>query len=269
MKLGLETLEPHGNGVERVSNLMGDGCCKIPQRREVLSARNLISLVAILAVTTFYSTTGGLRSVVRTDIVQFAIMMVGTLLFATIVVKAAGGNVVNLPGAEIQPALQSGAIDATEWVGPYNDLAFGLYKSAKFYYYPGWQEPATCLDNFINIKKWEALPGDLKALIEAANAAVNHLVLGEFIARNNTALLVLLTPHNVPLRRFSNEILYGLGELAGQVLNDLASRDRLSREVFDSALNFRKDAIAWSKTSEQAYLAARGLPFKYAEPSTG
>ncbi len=185
------------------------------------------------------------------------------------VVKAAGGNVVNLPGAEIQPALQSGAIDAAEWVGPYNDLASGLYKSAKFYYYPGWQEPATGLDNFINIKKWEALPGDLKALIEAANAAVNHLVLGEFIARNNTALLVLLTQHNVQLRRFSDGILNGLGELAGQVLNDLASRDRLSREVFDSTLNFRKDAIAWSKTSEQAYLAARGLPFKYAEPSTG
>ena len=70
------------------------------------------------------------------------------------VVKAAGGNVVNLPGGEIPAALQSGAIDATEWVGPYNDLAFGLYKSAKFYYYPGWHEPATLLDNFINLTAW-------------------------------------------------------------------------------------------------------------------
>ena len=66
------------------------------------------------------------------------------------VVSAAGGNVVNLPGGEIPPALQSGAIDATEWVGPYNDLAFGLYKSAKYYYYPGWHEPATLLDNSYN-----------------------------------------------------------------------------------------------------------------------
>ena len=81
------------------------------------------------------------------------------------VVKAAGGNVVNLPGGEIMPALASGAIDATEWVGPYNDLAFGFYKSAKFYYYPGWHEPATLLDNFININAWEKLPADLKAVV--------------------------------------------------------------------------------------------------------
>src|SRR3546814_14818048 len=73
------------------------------------------------------------------------------------VLKAAGTNVVNLPGGEIPPALQSGAIDATEWVGPYNDLAFGLYKSAKFYYYPGWHEPATMLDNFINLNAGESL----------------------------------------------------------------------------------------------------------------
>ncbi|MPY68999.1 MAG: ABC transporter substrate-binding protein, partial [Alphaproteobacteria bacterium] len=78
------------------------------------------------------------------------------------VVKAAGGNVINLPGGEIPPALASGAIDATEWVGPYNDLAFGLYKSAKYYYYPGWHEPATLLENFINLNAWEKLPVDIK-----------------------------------------------------------------------------------------------------------
>ncbi len=185
------------------------------------------------------------------------------------VVKAAGGNVVNLPGGEIQPALQSGAIDATEWVGPYNDLAFGLYKAAKYYYYPGWHEPATCLDNFINIQKWEALPGDLKALVEAANAAVNSLVLGEFVARNNASMHTLVSKHKVQLRRFSDNILNGLGALAGEVLNDIASGDPLSREIFDSTLKFRKDAIGWSKTSEQTYLAARALPFKYAQPSSG
>src|SRR3546814_342481 len=81
------------------------------------------------------------------------------------VLKAADTNVVNLPGGEIPPALQSGAIDATEWVGPYNDLAFGLYKSAKFYYYPGWHEPATMLDNFINLHDWESLSEDRKSVV--------------------------------------------------------------------------------------------------------
>jgi TRAP-type mannitol/chloroaromatic compound transport system substrate-binding protein len=175
------------------------------------------------------------------------------------VVKAAGGNVVNLPGGEIPPALQSGALDATEWVGPYNDLAFGLYKSAKYYYFPGWHEPATVLDNFINIQAWEQLPDDLKAVVEAANAAVNQMVLSEFVARNNAALKTLVGKHNVQLRQFPDEILKGLGKLAGQVMEDIASKDPLSREVMDDYVAFRKDASAWSARSEGAYLAARQL----------
>ena len=175
------------------------------------------------------------------------------------VVKAAGGNVVNLPGGEISPALSSGAIDATEWVGPYNDLAFGLYKSAKYYYYPGWHEPATVLDNFINIQAWEKLPGDLKALVTAANTAVNQMVLSEFVARNNAALATLVGTHNVQLKKFSDNTLKGLGRLATEVMNDLASKDSLSREVMDDYLKYRKDAVGWSKLSEQTYLAARAL----------
>jgi len=185
------------------------------------------------------------------------------------VVKAAGGNVVNLPGGEIMPALASGAIDATEWVGPYNDLAFGFYKSAKFYYYPGWHEPATLLDNFININAWEKLPADLKAVVEAANVAVNQMVLSEFVARNNASLTTLINQHKVQLRKFPDEVLDGLGKLAGEVMSDLASKDALSREVMDDYLKFRRGAMAWSRLSEQAFLTARGLPFKFAEPSKG
>jgi TRAP-type mannitol/chloroaromatic compound transport system substrate-binding protein len=183
------------------------------------------------------------------------------------VVKAAGGNVVNLPGGEIPPALQSGAIDATEWVGPYNDLAFGLYKSAKFYYYPGWHEPATVLDNFISLTAWESLPGDLQEIVRAANAAVNSFVLSEFIARNNDSLNTLVNTHGVTLKKFPDELLNALGGLAGQVMNDLASADPLSREVMDSILTFRAQAIAFGKVSEQAFYNARALPFKYATPS--
>lgn len=180
------------------------------------------------------------------------------------VVKAAGGNVVNLPGGEIPPALSSGAIDATEWVGPYNDLAFGLYKSAKFYYYPGWHEPATCLDNFVSLKAWNKLPSDLKSIVEAANTAVNQLVLSEFVTRNNTSLATLKSKHGVNVIKFPDEVLNGLGGLAGEVMSDLTSKDPLSKEVFNSIVKFRKDAIQWSRLSEQTYLAARDLPFKYA-----
>ena len=73
------------------------------------------------------------------------------------VLKRAGGTPVSLPGGEIFPSLQSGAIDATEWVGPYNDLAFGLYKAAKHYYYPGWHEPGTTLECFVSKKALEEI----------------------------------------------------------------------------------------------------------------
>jgi TRAP-type mannitol/chloroaromatic compound transport system substrate-binding protein len=179
------------------------------------------------------------------------------------VVKAAGANVVNLPGGEIPPALQSGAIDATEWVGPYNDLAFGLYKSAKYYYYPGWHEPATVLDNFINLDAWNALPDDLKAIVEQANRAVNQMVLSEFTARNVQALDTLRNKHGVDVRPFSDDILTNLGKLSGEVLRDLVASNPLSQEVFESLIAFRSQSIAWSKFSESAFANARILPFEY------
>lgn len=181
------------------------------------------------------------------------------------VVKAAGGNVVNLPGGEIPPALSSGAIDATEWVGPYNDLAFGLYKSAKLYYYPGWHEPATLLDNFISLKAWESLPGDLQAIVAAANSAANVYVLSEFAANNNSSLNTLTEKHGVTLKKFPDEVLNGLGELSGQVIGDLAAGDALSREVMESIAKFRKQSITYAKVSEQAFYNARGLPFKWVD----
>ena len=81
------------------------------------------------------------------------------------VLRRAGGTPVNLPGGEIFTALQTGSIDATEWVGPYNDLAFGLHQVARYYYYPGWHEPGTCLEAMFNAEAFAALPEDLRTAI--------------------------------------------------------------------------------------------------------
>ena len=84
------------------------------------------------------------------------------------VLSRAGGTPVSMPGGEIFTSLQSGAIDATEWIGPYNDLAFGLYKAAKNYYYPGWHEPGSTLETFVNKQTFESLPKDLQAIVKHA-----------------------------------------------------------------------------------------------------
>jgi len=175
------------------------------------------------------------------------------------VVKAAGGNVVNLPGAEIPPALQSGAIDAAEWVGPYNDLAFGLYKSAKFHYYPGWHEPGSTLDGYVNLAAWEKLPADIKAIVEAAHKAANQAMLSEFVARNGASLRTLTGQHGVILKAFPDPVLAGLSGLSEQVLDGLAAADPQSRKVMDSLLAFRKEAAGWTRLSDQAFTEARAL----------
>lgn len=173
------------------------------------------------------------------------------------VLKRAGGTPVNLPGGELFTAMQSGTIDATEWVGPYNDLAFGFYKVAKFYYYPGWHEPGTTLEALINKEAFEALPNDLQAIVKNACEIANHEMLAEYASRNNDALEALINKHNVKLRRFPDDVLHELRQLSDQVVKELAGKDALAKEVFDSFLAYREKAMNWSNYSERAYLDVR------------
>jgi len=173
------------------------------------------------------------------------------------VLKRAGGTPVSLPGGEIFPSLQSGAIDATEWVGPYNDLAFGLYKAAKHYYYPGWHEPGTTLESFISQKAMDALPADLQSIVINACRVANQDMLAEYTARNNAALKTLVEEHKVDLRRFPDEVMAKLKALSDEVVAEAAASDPMSQKVYDSFRSFRDQAKAWHDISERAYLNAR------------
>lgn len=172
------------------------------------------------------------------------------------VLRRAGGTPVSLPGGEIFTSLQSGAIDATEWVGPYNDLAFGLHKVAKHYYYPGWHEPGTTLETFINKEAHEALPKDLQAIVINACRVANQDMLADFTAKNNGALQTLVEEHKVDLRPFPDEVLNKLKTLSEEVVAELAEKDALSEKVFASFSAFRNQARAWQDISERAYLNA-------------
>jgi len=175
------------------------------------------------------------------------------------VLKRAGGTPVLLPGGEIFPALQSGAIDATEWVGPYNDMAFGLHKAAKYYYYPGWHEPGTTLECFVNKKALEALPKDLQVIVRNAIRVANQDMLADFTAKNNKALEQLVTQHGVELRQYPDEVLKKLRVLSDAVVREEAEKDELTKKVFESFVAFRDQATQWHGVSEQAYLNARTL----------
>jgi len=173
------------------------------------------------------------------------------------VLARAGGIPVNLPGGELFTALQTGAIDATEWVGPYNDLAFGLHKAAKYYYYPGWQEPGPVLEAIVNKDAWNALPDDLKAIVEAAAGATSRRMLAEYTARNNQALKQLVTEHGVQVRRFPDEVLARIRQLSDEVVSEIAAKDDFSQRVFASYSAYRENMVAYHAISEQAYYNAR------------
>ena len=174
------------------------------------------------------------------------------------VLRRAGGTPVALPGAEIFTSLQTGSIDATEWVGPYNDISFGLHKAAKYYYYPGWHEPGTTLEAIVNKKAFDALPKDLQRIVESACAVANQDMLAEYTARNNAALHSLVTEHQVELRRFPDAVLEKLRTLSAEVVAEIADKDATTRKVYDAFEAFRKQVVPWTDISERAYLDARG-----------
>ncbi len=173
------------------------------------------------------------------------------------VLKEAGGIPVTLPGGELFTALQTGVIDATEWVGPYNDLTFGFHQAAKYYYYPGWHEPGPMLELLINIDAWNSLPKHLQVIIETASKAVNQDMLDEYLAKNNQALTELVEVHSVELRRLPDDVIEEFREISNSILDDLAKEDETISKVYRSYLDFKNNVSAYHKISEDAFVESR------------
>jgi len=179
--------------------------------------------------------------------------------YGAAVMKSLGVELVNLPfsGKAIEQALKEGKIDAAEWMGPASDMEAGLYKHAKYYYYPAWHEPSAAMDLFINKLKWEALPNDHKAVIKSAAAAVNNRILCHNCYLNSASLSKLVTEHNVQLKEYSSDMLHKFRQISDKILQGQASKDNRTKEVLNSIWKFQKEATVWSGVSLQSFLNAR------------
>lgn len=164
-----------------------------------------------------------------------------------------GVNVVALPGGEIFQALQSGAIDATEWVGPWNDLAFGFYRIAKFYYYPGFHEPGSMLAAGVNKQVFDKLSATDKAIVQNACIAENDWMYAEFVAKNGQALATLINQHGVQLKKFPNDVFDAFATASDEVVDKVGEHDDLGKRILDSYKKARADYANWTRISEQAY----------------
>ncbi|QPC42225.1 TRAP transporter substrate-binding protein [Kaustia mangrovi] len=173
------------------------------------------------------------------------------------VLRRLGVNVQSLPGGEIFTALQSGAIDGTDWVGPWSDLAFGFYKILKNYYYPSMFEPGAAISLGVNRGVWDKLSDSDKELFRVVSMAENNQMYSDFKANDGQALETLVSEHGVKLHEFPEDILMALGKTSDEVVAEVGQEDALSKKIYESFLSARKLTGRSSSTTEKAFLIAR------------
>ncbi len=173
------------------------------------------------------------------------------------VLRRAGGTPVTLPGAEVFTALQTGAIDATEWVGPYNDASYGLHKAAKYYYYPGWHEPGPALETIIHTDAWDSLPPDLQGIVDLACQAITTDMAADYTNGNAMSLAQLEQDEGIEIREFPEEVLQLMKSITDEVVAELMADDEAADRIGKAYFDYLDKAAANSRISEQAYLKTR------------
>jgi TRAP-type mannitol/chloroaromatic compound transport system substrate-binding protein len=175
------------------------------------------------------------------------------------VIQRAGATPVTMPGSEIFTSLQTGNIDATEWVGAYNDVAFGLHKAAKYYYYPGWQEPGAGLELMVNADAWASLPPDLQSLVATTAQAITNDMMAEYTHGNALALRQLVDDPNVEVRPFPDEVLRVLKRHTEDIVSEMSAADPMFKRIADSYYSFIEFSTESQRVTEVANLATRDL----------
>jgi TRAP-type mannitol/chloroaromatic compound transport system substrate-binding protein len=173
------------------------------------------------------------------------------------VMQRAGVTQITVPASEIFTALQTGAIDAAEWIGPYNDVSLGLHKAARYYYYPGWHEPGPSLQCTVNLQAWEELPEDLQHIVRISCQAANLDVQAEYTYGNAMALDQLSQDPNVELRELPGDVLDLLHRYSEEVIAELTSKNAWAKRLHESLSEFQKKSAKYQKISELSYLKNR------------
>ncbi len=179
------------------------------------------------------------------------------------ILARAGGIPRDIAPAKIYEAMKTGELDAAEFIAPKDDMTLQLYKVAKYYYWPGWQEPGAIGECFINKKLYESLPADLQEIIRHAAHSAFVFMLSNYMARNAKALLQLVTEHQVKLKRFPSKVLFQLGKYTQEELHAIANRDPMSKKIFESYSGFRSTAVGWSQIGDEGFSMTRSQIFDY------
>ena len=162
------------------------------------------------------------------------------------VMASLGVNVQVLPGSEIFLALERGAIDAAEFVGPYDDEKLGLWKAAKYYYHPGLWEPGPTVHLLVNQRTWETLPTIYQDMLRTAASEVNLKMLARYDQRNGDALKRLVAG-GTSLVPYSRDILEAAEQVSFEIYEDHAAKSQDFRQVYEPWSRFREDISRWDR----------------------
>lgn len=173
------------------------------------------------------------------------------------VLSKLGASPVSLPGSQIYENLTSGAIDATEWVGPYNDYFMKFYEAAKYYYFPGMHEPGAQLALGMNSDFWNGLTDTHKAIVEAACNEENARTMAETNANNGAYLNKLINEQGVQLREFNDDVYDAFGEAAAEVMEETRDHSAFAKKTIDAVVAARDEIGSWTALSDMAYVQKR------------
>ncbi|MEQ8266280.1 MAG: TRAP transporter substrate-binding protein [Parvibaculum sp.] len=173
------------------------------------------------------------------------------------VMRRLGASVVLTPPGEIFTSMKSHTIDAAEWVGPWNDMAFGLNKVARYYYLPAFHEAGPALELMVNSAAFATLPDDLKEIVKGAALATAGETLPDFTFHNIEAFAGLMAEGGTEPRTWPEPVAAAMAKVSGEVLAELSLTSDLAGRVAASYGDYLAKARSWSKWSEAAMLALR------------
>jgi TRAP-type mannitol/chloroaromatic compound transport system substrate-binding protein len=170
------------------------------------------------------------------------------------VMSALGATVQVLPGGEIFQALQTGTIDATEWVGPYDDTTMGFNEVTQFYYHPGWWEPGPTLEVQIPLPVWDGLPSIYQEIIKSAAYEANLNMLATYDVKNPPALQAILEDSSITVLPFPEDFMAAAEEESLSQYETNAAEDQDFADIYDSWLQYRSEVAQWHALAEYSYL---------------
>lgn len=175
------------------------------------------------------------------------------------VMELLGVETMLLPPGDILKALEEGRVDAAEWIGPWNDFAFGLHKAAPYCYQPGVMEPSASLEVLIRRDRLDALPADLRDLVTMVTRAAAFETMADFAYHNASTLPALLAAPNVAFKRWPDQVMRAMAAQTRGIVSELVAAGPLATRIDASFRQHAARARQWAAWSDLGVLQARDL----------